>query len=487
MLYVFILYLAATMGIAWWYSRGKKTSADFVLGGKKFSGTALALSERATGESAWLLLGLTGLAYSDGISAIWVALGCVIGILFIWIVMSGRLRAETERTGAMTVSSLLAKKFPGAEKPIGMISALIVVFFFLFYVAAQFSGSGKVLYKTFGLDPFWGVIIGSVVVVVYCVMGGFIAVVVTDVFQSVLMIFTLVAFPVIAVVLACSKNIHVIQTLTDAGSTYMSFTRGTTGSAAVILILSGLSWMLGYTGQPQLLTRMMAIRNRKDVIRAKWVAATWTILAYIGAILIGIFGVVFVKSGFLGYESAKLAEDAEKILPVMVVALVNPILAGFLLSGVISAMMSTASSEVTVSSASITEDIYTNLRRTKPDPKKMLRLNQLVTLCVGVVAIVLALTMQDTVYGLVSYAWSGIGSSFGPALLLLLFWKRFSRAGVFASLATGTLATVIWKNFFEASTGVSERLASFIISFAMAVAFSLMLPEKERHLGQEGH
>lgn len=479
MITVFIAYLVITMGIAWWYSRGDRTHEGFVLGEKKFSGTALALSERATGESAWLLLGLTGYAYSDGLSAIWVALGCVIGILFIWFVMAGRLREETEKTGSMTVSSLIARKIPGSERSIAMLSALIVVFFFVFYIAAQFSGSGKVLNKTFGLDPFWGIIIGSVVVTFYCVMGGFIAVVVTDIFQSILMIFTLVVFPIIAVLVAGSHNIHLIQTIQEAGPQYLSMTHGMTGSAAVVLVLSGLSWALGYTGQPQLLTRMMAIRDHNGVQTARWVATGWTLLAYIGAILIGLFGIAFVNGGLLGNEVARLSEDAEKILPVMVVALVNPILAGVLLSGVISAMMSTASSELTVSSASITEDIYSGLRKTKDSPRRMLILNQVMTLAVGAVAIFLALTMQDTVYGLVSYAWSGIGSSFGPALLLLLFWKRFSRAGIFASLISGTLSTVVWKNFFEASTGVSERLASFVIAFILAIVFSLLIPEKK--------
>jgi sodium/proline symporter len=479
MLAVFILYLAATMFIAWWYSRGAKTNAEFVLGGKKFSGPALALSERATGESAWLLLGLTGHAYLEGLSAIWVALGCVIGILFIWFVMAGRLRSETEKTGSMTVSSLMAKKFPGSEKSIGMLSGFIVIFFFLFYIAAQFSGAGKVLQKTFGLDPTWGIIIGSVVVIAYCVMGGFIAVVVTDIFQAILMIFTLVVFPIIAFYIAISQHLHLAEIISNADPSYLSMTRGTGGSTAVILVLSGLSWALGYTGQPQLLTRMMAIRSKKDVVSAKWVAAGWTILAYVGAILIGIFGMAYLKSGFLGDNAAKVLQDSEKILPVMVITLVNPIMAGILLSGVISAMMSTASSEVTVSSASLTEDIYSNLKKKSTSPKRMLRLNQVVTLIIGIVAIILALTMSQTVYGLVSYAWSGIGSSFGPALLLILFWKRFSRAGVFASLVSGTISTVIWKNFFEASTGVSERLASFVFSFSMAVLFSLLIPEKK--------
>ncbi|MBM3404765.1 MAG: sodium/proline symporter, partial [Bacteroidetes bacterium] len=287
MLVVFILYLVFTVGLAWWYSRGARTNEEFVLGGKRFSGTALALSERATGESAWLLLGLTGHAYAEGISSIWVALGCVIGILFIWMVMARKLRFQTEQKGVMTVPGLLGKHFPGAEKQLGMLSALIIVFFFLFYIAAQFSGSGIILQKTFNLDPVWGIIIGSAVVTLYCMMGGFIAVVVTDVFQSILMIFTLVVFPIIALFIAANYHLPVVQMLAEADPSLLSLTQMKTGGAAVLFILSGLSWALGYTGQPQLLSRMMAIRSDQEVRRAKWVAAIWTILAYIGAILIG--------------------------------------------------------------------------------------------------------------------------------------------------------------------------------------------------------
>ena len=478
MLAVFIIYLTVTVFIAWWYSRGEKTNESFVLGQKKFGGTALALSERATGESAWLLLGLTGHAYSEGISAIWVALGCVIGIIFIWLMMAGRLQKKTDQTGAMTVSSLLGRSFPGAERNIGLLSAIIVVFFFVFYIAAQFSGSGKVLNKTFNLDPFWGIMIGSVIVTLYCMMGGFVAVVVTDVFQSILMIFTLVVFPVIALFVAESHNIHLLQAIGQANPVYLSLTQEKTGTTALLFILSGLSWALGYTGQPQLLTRMMAIRNQTEVNTARTVAIVWTLLAYAGAVLIGLFGIGFVQNGYLGAESSKLAADAEKILPVMVVLFVNPILAGVLLSGVISAMMSTASSELTVSSASITEDILVRLRTKPIDNRRKLLLNQLMTLAVGVIAIILALTMTETVYGLVSYAWSGIGSSFGPALLLLLFWKKLSRAGVYASLISGTVATVVWKQLFESVTGISERLASFVLALVLAMLFSLLIPEK---------
>jgi len=260
----------------------------------------------------------------------------------------------------------------------------------------------------------------------------------------------------------------------------LSLTEGKTGIGATLFILSGLSWALEYTGQPQLLTRMMAIRNDQDVMKTKWIATFWTLLAYLGTILTGLLGIAFVQSGYLGAESEKLSGDAEKILPVMVITLVNPILAGFLLSGVISAIMSTASTEMTVSSASISEDIIARLRRTFLENRRMIWLNKLLTLTIGTWAIVLELTMQDTVYGLVSYAWSGIGSSFGLALLLILFWKGMSRSRVYASLVCGTAGTIIWKNFFEAETDISERLTSFVFAFTMAVVVSLMVPERER-------
>jgi len=478
MLTVFILYLLALVFIVVFSSRRSKTNADFVLGGKKISGVSLAISERATGESSWLLLGLTGHAFLDGYSTIWVALGCVLGIIFIWAVMAEPLRKLTEETGALTITALFTKKFPGSERSIGVLSASIVVFFFLFYIAAQYSGAGKVFQEAFGISPFWGMVIGSAMVTVYTMLGGFITVVATDVFQGILMIITLIVLPIIALFYVASNNIEVAQALVQAQPHYVSFTDGKTGFAAFILIVSGMSWAFGYTGQPQLLSRMMALKNSHDAHTAQWVAIVWTLLAYVGAFLIGILGFVFVKEGVLGASAAGLARDAEQILPAMVVFLFTPILSGILLSGAVSAMMSSASSQLMVCSSAVSEDLYRDLSRKKPDERKMLWLNKALILLVGVVAFAIALWFTDTVYGLVSYAWAGIGSSFGPAVLLLLFWKRFSKAGVFASLIGGTSSAIVWKIFLLEPTGISERLGSFVVAFFLAVVFSLLFPKK---------
>lgn len=478
MIIVFIAYMVILIGIVIYSARRSKTNKDFVIGGKKISGFSLALSERATGESAWLLLGLTGHAYAEGMAAIWVALGCVTGILFLWTFLAEPLQKLTDKTGALTVPGLFSAKFEGTQKSFGILSSLIIVFFFVLYIAAQFSGAGKIFNDTFNIDPFWGMVIGSALVTLYTMLGGFITVVATDAFQAVLMVVTCVVLPIIALGIAATHNINIAEAIVHANYTVPLNIETVKQATGGLLILNGMSWAFGYTGQPQLLTRMMAMRNKKETRQSRWLAVTWTLLAYTGAFLIGIIGYKLVQGGVLGEAAASVASDSEKILPIMVMTLLNPILAGILLSGAVSAMMSTASSQLMVVSSSMTEDFYLHLSKKKIEEKRMLFLNKLLTLLVGLIGFLLAITMEDTVYGLVSYAWSGIGASFGPAIVLLIFWKKLSRAGVFASLITGTISAVVWKTWLLEITGISERLASYMLAFSMAILFSYIFPEK---------
>ncbi len=480
MIVVFIAYLIILIGIVFYSARRSKTNNDFVLGGKKISGFSLALSERATGESAWLLLGLTGYAYSEGMAAIWVALGCVSGILFLWIFLAEPLQKLTDKTNALTVPSLFSDKFEGTQRSFGILSSLIIIFFFVLYIAAQFSGAGKIFNDTFNIDPFWGMVIGSALVTMYTMLGGFITVVATDAFQAVLMVFTCVVLPIVALGIAARYNINIAETIAHASYTIPLNVEVAKQATGGLLILNGLSWAFGYTGQPQLLTRMMAMRNKKETRQSRWLAIAWTLLAYGGAFMIGIIGYKLVQAGALGEAASSITNDAEKIMPVMVMTLLNPILAGILLSGAVSAMMSTASSQLMVVSSSMTEDFYIHIAKKKIQEKRMLFLNKILTLVVGLIGFLLAITMEDTVYGLVSYAWSGIGASFGPAIVLLIFWKRLSRAGVFASLITGTVSAVVWKTWLLEPTGISERLASYLLAFGLAVIFSLIFPEKKK-------
>jgi sodium/proline symporter len=394
--------------------------------------------------------------------------------------MAEPLRRITEKTGALTVSGLLFRSFPGSEKKIGILSSLIIIFFFTLYLAAQFSGAGKIFNDTFKIDPFWGMVIGSVIVILYSVIGGFITVVAVDSFQAVLMVITCVVLPVIALFIAAANGIGFAEALLHSDTAVKDLPGALSTWTGFLLVLNGLSWAFGYTGQPPLLNRMMAMRNPEENRQARIIAIIWTFLAYGGAFLTGIIGYRLVQAGMMGDNAALIAADAEKVMPVMVMTLLNPLLAGILLSGAVSAMMSTASSQVIVVSASITEDIWANVRRRPMSDWELLFINKFLTFLAGIVAFVMALTMKETVYGLVSYAWSGIGASFGPAMVFLLFWKRFSRAGVYASLISGTLSAVIWKTWLAGLTGISERLASYVIAVAMAVFFSLIFPENAR-------
>ena len=407
-----------------------------------------------------------------------VALGCVSGILFLWIFLAEPLQKLTDKTGALTVPSLFSAKFKGTQRSFGILSSLIIIFFFVLYIAAQFSGAGKIFNDTFNIDPFWGMVIGSALVTLYTMLGGFITVVATDAFQAVLMVVTCVVLPIIALGIAAANNIHVAEAMSQANYLVPQNLDTVKQATGGLLVLNGLSWAFGYTGQPQLLTRMMAMRNKKETQQSRWLAITWTLLAYTGAFMIGIIGYQLVQNGILGDAAATVANDSEKILPIMVMTLLNPILAGILLSGAVSAMMSTASSQLMVVSSSMTEDFYLHMTKKKIEEKRMLFLNKVLTLAVGLVGFILAITMEDTVYGLVSYAWSGIGASFGPAIVLLIFWKKLSRAGVFASLITGTLSAVIWKTWLVDVTGISERLASYLLAFFMAILFSFIFPER---------
>lgn len=479
MIYVFVIYLVIVIALAVYFARKSKTQDDFVMGGRKIPGFALALSERAAGESSWLLLGLTGHAFVEGLGSIWVAIGCVIGILFIWWGMADRLRKLSHETGANTIPSLFAKRFPKSAFSIQMLSSAIIIFFFLFYIAAQFSGAGKVLFMTFGLDEFWGSVLSAVLIVVYTMLGGFISVVAIDVFQALLMFISIVVIPIVALFFIASHDLAFANALAEAGPHMNTVTMGKTGTTAWLFILSGLSWALGYTGQPHLLARMMAISNRKQVKIARGVASLWTIVAYIGAILMGLTGFVLMQNGFFDSNTQALMGDQEKLLPTMLAFLVTPVIAGILLSGAVSAMMSTAASQLMVCTFSITEDVMPNTSL-KGKVKRKIWLSRGIILIVGIIAFMTGITMSDTVYGLVSYAWAGIGSSFGPALLLLLFWKRFSAAGVIASLLGGTSTAIIWKLFLTETTGISERLSSFIFAFALAMIFSYLIPNKRK-------
>ena len=431
MIIVFVFYFALTLLLGLWEARKTKSQSDFVLGGKRLPGWMLALSERATGESAWLLLGLTGFIYATGLSGIWTGIGCLLGISTAWIVLARKFRSEAETYKAMTMPEYFAAKFSAKASAIRLLSTGIIVFFFVFYVGAQFAGAGKTIQQTFGINPFWGMVVSAVVILGYATFGGFVSVVAVDTFQSILMLITLIVAPVIILIKVFASPVSLGQAFAAAGPGFGSLTGGLTGFAAGLMIFNNLAWFFGYLGgQPQLNARFMGMKDEKNVRSGRNIAVIWTIIAYGGVVIIGLGAQVLY--------GPKAVADTEMILPFLLNDIFPGWLAALLLAGAVAAMISTAESMLLVAATSISEDVYKGiLKKGQVKDRTLLLISRVATISVGVLGLVLALTTKDLIYSIVSYAWAGIGCSFAPAVLLSFYWDRFNAAGVVTALATG--------------------------------------------------
>jgi len=397
----FIIYLILVLVMGLYTVTITRDMNDFALGGHRLGPWVIAFSERASGESAWLIIGLPGAALISGLFELWTVVGCISGIIFSWVVVAKRLRMATGEFGALTLPELLTRKF-NDENGIRLIASLIITFFFTFYVAAQFSGAGKVLNVTFGMTELQGMMLGAVIIVFYTLMGGFFAVAWTDLIQGIIMIGTLVILPAAG---------WIELTRMDGDAITMDLSTlfgGSTGLAAGLGAIGGLSWGLGYMGQPHLVTRFMAIDKVENIKIGRRIAIAWAVPAFFGSLCIGIVGAGLISNGMLSFNgdillSVDQLTDPEKLMPLMATTLIHPWLAGIFISGAIAAMMSTADSQLLVTSTVLTEDI------TKRYLRDSLKLNSLTVgrifaVCIGLVAFYLAWKSTDLVFELVSYA-----------------------------------------------------------------------------------
>ena len=473
MVWIFLAYLVLTMALGIWQGSRTKSQADFVLGSSRLPGWMLALSERATGESAWLLLGFTGFIYASGLSGIWIGVGCLTGISTAWIVLARKFRSEAAHYRAMTMPEYFSAKFPAKANTIRTLSTLIIAFFFIFYVGAQFAGAGKTIFVTFGLSPFWGQVISAAVIMTYASFGGFISVVAVDAFQAVLMILTLIVTPAVMFWKVLQGPVSIGQALAAAGPGMDSLTGGLTGFAAGLLIFNNFAWFFGYLGgQPQLNARFMGMRDDRQVRIGRNIAVVWTIAAYSGAVMIGLCA--------LALFGPRAVKDAEMVLPFSLTSLFPGWLAGILLAGAVAAMVSTAESMLIVAGTAISQDAYKGIiRKGRVSDRTVLRVSRGATLAIGVLSLALALTTEKLIYSIVSYAWAGIGCSFAPAVLLSFYWNRFSSAGVVTALLVGLVTTVAW-----IATGLDRHVtamaATFVIAMGAAILVTLATSRRRR-------
>ncbi|MCK4224797.1 MAG: sodium/proline symporter [candidate division Zixibacteria bacterium] len=441
-----------------------KTIADFVLAGRRLGPWLVSFSERASGESAWLLIGLPGLALASGFNAIWPAIGCVSGILFSWVFISRRLRTQTEKHNALTIPDLFENRFSDNTHLLRVVSTVIIIFFFTIYVSAQFLAAGKVLNTIFGISQFQGMMIGAFIIVIYTIMGGFFAVAWTDLLQGAIMVFTLVLLPIVGLIeLGGIDKLSVALKNIDPGLLLVG--GGKEGFPMIASILGGLGIGLGYMGQPHLVTRFMAIRDPRKLRQGTLIAICWALLAFWGAVFIGIIGL-----GLFG----NIFADQEQIMPYMTKTLVPAWLAGVLISGAIAAMMSTADSQLLVSTSAISRDIYHQMMKKDAPDKRLVMISRVATLIIGLIAFILALSAQSLVYWLVLYAWAGLGASFGPALLTTLWWKKVTKWGVFSGMVVGTITVLIWYNVPALKNTLYELIPGFFLSLLSIIIVSIL-------------
>lgn len=469
--FIFILYLLIMLFIGIWTYRFNETHEDYLLAGRKLGPWVTAFSERASGESAWLLLALPGAAIAVGLGEIWTVLGITIGIIVSWFLIPEKLRAETEKYGALTIPEYLHRRFNDHSNFIRLFSTIIITFFFAFYVSAQFHASGKILNSMFGIDKIIGIMIGASVIVIYTLMGGFLAVAWTDLIQGILMIGTLIVLPIAGFIELQDSPKTMMQALESAGPTHSSLVKGKEGLAAFGVIIGGLSWGLGYLGQPHLIIRYMAIRSVEEVKRARTIAIAWAIPGITGAFMIGLVALNYFGSEY--FETI----DVEHAMPLLAKEIFPAMITGLFISGAVAAMMSTADSQLLVTTSAITEDLIHQILGKKLSSKRLVLLSRISIVLLGLFALVIAVVSEKNgknIFSVVSYAWSGLGSAFGPALVLTLWWKETTRKGIIAGLVTGFFSTIIWASIPTLNNLITERLISFILAFTAVVIFSLL-------------
>ncbi len=464
------LYLGVMLSVGIAASRYMRSLDDFVLGGRRLGPWVAAISERASGESSWFLLGLPGAAYGLGFTEYWSVIGIGFGILVSWTFIAIPLRRESARLGALTLPDYFELRFNDRTRLLRLVSMVVILVFYTFYVAAQLHGAGKILKGTFGFEHTTGILIGAAVVVLYTLLGGFLAVAWTDLIQGLMMAAVAVVLPIVGIAYIGGFDVFV-ERLSAQGPGYLEMSGGKVGAAVMFgVAVGGLSWGFGYLGQPHLLTRYMAIRKTSELRQGGLIAMGWTLLSYWGAPLIGLVGLAL-----LGPDLA----DPEQVMPLVATTLLPGWLAGMMIAGATAAMMSTADSQLIVATSTLVEDIYVRLFRPKTTPSRLVMLSRLATIAVAAVALTLALTAGEDqsgglIYKTVAYAWSGLGASFGPALLLGLWWRRTTFQGALAGMVCGMAATIVWKNSAALSAVLDMKAAAFLISLSAVIAVSLV-------------
>ncbi|MTI12310.1 sodium/proline symporter PutP [Sansalvadorimonas verongulae] len=476
----FTMYLAMMLGIGLWAWKRTSNSEDYFLGGRSLGPWPAALSAGASDMSGWLLLGLPGYAFAAGFEAFWLAGGLLIGTWLNWLLMAKRLRVYSEVAGnALTLPEFFTNRFRDTSKMLQVVSAFFILLFFLFYTSSGLVAGGKLFETVFGVDYSLAVILGTVCIVSYTLFGGFLAVSWTDLVQGLLMAAALIIVPVIALQSGSSDQ-SLLLSLESHNSEMLNIWTNSEGEALTwIAIVSLAAWGLGYFGQPHILARFAGIRSQKDVPIARRIAVVWSGFSMAGAILVGLVGLVYLNS-----NGTALGDD-ETIFMILVNAVFHPVVAGILLAAILAAIMSTADSQLLVSSSALAEDFYKAVLRKDASSKEVLMVGRVAVIVIALVALFLAMDPDSSVLGLVSYAWAGFGAAFGPALLISMFWSRMNSNGALAGIIVGGVTVVVWKQISGGIFDLYEIVPGMVFATFAIVAVSLATTKPSEEISTE--
>lgn len=482
--YVLILFL---IGI--YASRRIKSMSDFYVGGKNLGFWAVAFSARATGESGWLLITVTGMGAIAGLSAYWVVVGEVLGVAISWMVMAKRFKRKTDEYNSITVPDYLASHFKTKTHWLRGIAAAVLSVFVVIFVSSQIDATGTAFESMMGTNYFVGALIGFFIVLAYIFIGGFVAVVWSDLFQGLLMFFGLIILPIIA---WFSMNIDgsVTENLTTIDPNLSNIWGGDDIWLNTFTILGFAMIGLGFLGSPQVYVRFMSIKNEVEITKGKWVAIVFTILTDTAAVTIGVLARIFFTENGQDPE-AILGNGGEQVLTMMTEEFLPLALMAIYIAIVLSAIMSTIDSLLVLASSAITRDFYQKILNPKVDKKKLVKISRNVTLVMALIALGLALIMElvspdRQLFWVIIFGWSGIAATFCPVIILSLFWKGYSEAGAIASMISGFLCVPLFKFVIQEIDGIGiyfEKLdvlaPSFLIAMIVGWIFSKIYPVKE--------
>ncbi|NLV86450.1 MAG: sodium/proline symporter PutP [Clostridiales bacterium] len=487
------VYMAVVIGIGVYFAkRANQSSENYFLGGRSLGPWVAAMSAEASDMSGWLLMGLPGVAYWLGLAdAAWTAIGLAAGTYLNWLMVSKRLRRYSEKAGnAITLPDFFSNRFHEKKKVLMSISAIFILVFFTVYAASCLVTCGKLFSTLFGTSYVTMMILGAVFVLVYTIIGGFLAESASDFMQAIVMVIALVVIVTVATIAAGGfssviENAKTIPgffeffgiaspSLDPSGVQLVENGKplfGAAGSYGFITIVSTLAWGLGYFGMPQVLLRFMAIRDEKELTSSRRIATVWVLISLVVAVFIGIVGRALYPAAL------STAAESESVFILLSKNLLPPLLAGFVMAGILAATISSSDSYLLIAASSLSKNIYQGLLKKDASDKQIMTVSRITLLAITAVSILIALDENSVIFTIVSFAWAGFGATFGPLVLFSLFWKRTNRTGAIAGMLGGGIMVFFWKLVIRPLGGawnIYELLPAFLFSCALIIIVSLV-------------